>query len=242
MIKGGKWMRKFAVVIPAYHPKDILPQYVDRLIQHGVEQVIVVDDGNEASYDELFHQLTQFERCTVLEHEYNSGKGAALKTGFNHFLTHDLDLTGVVTADADGQHLIEDVLKVGDRIEQNREGFVLGTREFQRKDMPTRSFIGNTVTSRVFQGLFGMYIKDTQTGLRGIATAELNWVVQLKGNHFDFEMMMLINMIKKDKRIVRVDVEAIYHDVHISHFATYKDSVRVARQMFREYISYLQDL
>jgi len=242
MIKGGKRMREFAVVIPAYRPKDILPQYVDRLIQHGVKQVIVVDDGNEASYNELFHQLAQYERCTVLEHQYNSGKGAALKTGFNHFLNHHLELPGVVTADADGQHLIEDVLKVGDRIAQNKEGFVLGTREFHRKEMPTRSFIGNTVTSRVFQGLFGMYIKDTQTGLRGIATGELYWIIQLKGDHFDFEMNMLINMIKKNKRIVRVDVAAIYDDVHISYFDTYTDSVRVARQMVREYMSYLQDL
>ncbi|PJH64184.1 glycosyltransferase, partial [Salmonella enterica] len=85
-------MRDFAVVIPAYRPNDMLPQYVNRLIKQGVQKVIVVNDGNEASYNELFQQLSQFERCIVLEHKYNSGKGAALKTGFSYFLEYHSDL------------------------------------------------------------------------------------------------------------------------------------------------------
>lgn len=190
-------MRTIAVVIPAYRPKENLPHYVRQLINHNIAQVIVINDGNEGRYDALFQQLSQIESCKVLHHNYNRGKGAALKTGFKYYLKHYSGLTGVVTADADGQHLVKDVLKVGDCVAQDKGGFVLGSREFQRKDMPIRSFLGNTVTSRIFQGLFGMYIADTQTGLRGLATSELDWVIRLKGNHFEFEMNMLINMIKK---------------------------------------------
>lgn len=230
-------MRKIAVVIPAYRPKDNLLDYASRLIEHNIAQVIVVNDGNEVKYDALFQQLSQIEHCKVLHHDYNQGKGAALKTGFRYYLKYYSGLTGVITADADGQHLVKDVLKVGDCVAQDKGGFVLGSRDFQREEMPIRSFLGNTVTSRVFQSLFGMYIPDTQTGLRGLATSELDWVIRLKGNHFDFEMNMLINMIKKKKRMVRVDVEAVYADEHISYFDTYKDSVRIAGQMFREYFT-----
>lgn len=230
-------MKEFAVVIPAYRPKDNLPQYVNHLIQQNVAHVIVVDDGNEQKYDKLFEQLAQFERCTVLHHEHNRGKGGALKTGFKHFLGYHSEMSGVVTADADGQHLVEDVVNVGDHLAKEENDFILGVRDFERKGMPLRSFLGNTVTSRVLQGLFGMYIADTQTGLRGIATSELTWVVHLRGNHFEFEMNMLMNMIKKEKRIVRVDIETVYEDDHISYFDTYKDSVRIARQMFREYFN-----
>jgi glycosyltransferase involved in cell wall biosynthesis len=228
-------MRNFAVVIPAYRPKNDLPQYVNELIQQNVAHVIVVNDGNEEKYEDLFEQLAQFERCTVLHHEFNRGKGGALKTGFNHFLGYHSELFGVVTADADGQHLVKDVVTVGDHLAKERSDFILGVRDFERKNMPIRSFLGNTVTSRVFQGLFGMYIADTQTGLRGIATRELKWVVRLRGNHFEFEMNMLMNMINKEKRIVRVDIEAVYEDEHISHYDTYKDSVRIAGQMVKEY-------
>lgn len=229
-------MREFAVVIPAYRPKENLPHYVSQLIQDQVAHVVVVNDGNDKTFDDLFNQLSQFERCTVLHHEENSGKGAALKTGFRYVLKHLSDLTGVITADADGQHLVKDVLSVGNQVIKNKGGFVLGARDFERKNMPVRSFIGNKLTSRVFQGLFGLYIKDTQTGLRGIAMSELDWVVQLKGDQFEYEMNMLINMLRKKKRVVRVDIEAVYEEVHISHYNTYSDSIRIAGKMLREYL------
>lgn len=227
-------MKNFAVLIPAYRPKWELPQYVNQLLKHGVAEVIVVDDGNDMEYDDLFQQLAEFERCTVLTHEVNRGKGAGLKTGFRYFRDHFPHLTGVVTADADNQHLIEDVIRVGECLSTGRAGFVLGTRNFKRKEMPTRSFIGNSITSRVIQLLFGMYIQDTQTGLRGIATEELDWVIELPGDHFDYEMTMLIQLIKQKKRMVRVDIAAVYEEVHISYYDTYQDTVRIARHVLRE--------
>lgn len=233
-------MRNFAVVIPAFRPKKDLPQYVDGLIHQGVAQVIVVSDGNDQKYDALFERIAQIERCIVLYHEYNQGKGRALKTGFKYFVDYYSDLLGVVTADADGQHLIKDVLTVGEHLKKEQNDFILGVRNFEKKEMPFRSFLGNTVTSRVFQGLFGIYIADTQTGLRGIATSELDWVVRLKGNYFEFEMNMLMNMIKKQKHMVRVDIEAVYEDEHVSYFDTYADSIRIASQMLKEYLGKLK--
>ncbi len=227
-------MRDFAVLIPAFRPKWNLPHYVNELLAKGVAQVIVIDDGNDEEYHDLFQQLSEFERCTVLVHDQNRGKGAGLKTGFRYFRQHFSDLAGVVTADADGQHLIKDVLNVGDCLAERRAGFVLGTRNFERKEMPTRSFIGNSFTSRVVQLLFGMYIQDTQTGLRGIATEELAWLLELAGDHFDYEMNMLIQMIKQKKRMVRVDIEAVYEEVHISYYNTYQDTMRIAKHVLRE--------
>lgn len=229
-------MKKYAVVIPAYRPKELIEEYVNGLVHHGVSHVIIVNDGNEESFEELFQRLSKIERTTVLKHSINRGKGAGLKTAIDYYLKYLSHLKGIVTADADGQHLLEDVLNIGNHLEKMDEGFVLGARVYNRKNMPPRSLIGNTVTSRVFQALFGTYIRDTQTGLRGIATSELEWVFQLRGDHFDFEMNMLINMVKKHRRIVQVDIEAVYEEVHVSHFNTYKDSVRIAGQMFKEFV------
>lgn len=229
-------MRDYAVVIPAYKPTEQLIEYVNQLVRNDVAQVIIIDDGNGKEAEELFNQISLLDRCEILHHDVNRGKGAALRTAFSYFLEHYSDLKGVVTADADGQHLIYDVLSVGDRLSLMSDGFVLGSRVFERKSMPVRSYIGNTFTSRVFQLLFGEYIKDTQTGLRGITTAELEWVNQLRGDRFDYEMNMLINMVKKGCRIVRVDIEAVYAEVHISHYDTYKDSVKIARKMLKQFM------
>lgn len=230
-------MRNYVVVIPAYQPMDTIHLYINDLLQNQVARVIVVDDGNDEDYDNLFEQLEQFKRCTVLRHETNKGKGAALKTAFTYYLKHYFHHAGVVTADADGQHLIKDVLKVGDHLDRMGEGFILGTRVFYRKDMPVRSFIGNTITSQVFSMLFGKYIGDTQTGLRGITTKELEWVVHLRGSNFDYEMNMLIAMVQENSRIVRVDIEAVYAEEHFSTYNTYIDSVRIAGQLARGYIN-----
>lgn len=229
-------MKEYAIVIPAYQPIENLDSYILTFIQADVAHVIVIDDGNDAFYEDLFTRISKLDRCTVLRHTKNFGKGAGLKTAIRYFMKHFPDLKGIVTADADGQHLPEDVLNIGHHLEKLEDGIVLGSRVYDSKNMPTRSLIGNTISSRLFQLLFGVYIRDTQTGLRGITTSELDWVLQLHGDHFEFEMNMLINMVKKECRMLQVDIKAVYQDVHISHFNTYKDSVRIAGQIWNGFI------
>ena len=227
-------MRDFAVLIPAYRPKRSLPRYVNDLLKNEVAQVIVINDGNEPEYDPLFQQLAEFERCIVLKHPQNQGKGAGLKTGFRYFSEHFPEISGVVTADADGQHLIKNVINVGECLVKRKCDFVLGIRDFDRKKVPIRSYIGNTLTSRIGRLLFGVYVQDTQTGLRGIATKELPWLIELPGNHFDYEMTMLIQLIKQKKRTIRVDIEAVYEEEHVSYFDTYGDTLKIAKHVCRE--------
>lgn len=230
-------MREYAIVIPAYQPIEDLDSYVLKFIQADVAHVIVIDDGNDPFYEDLFTRISKLDRCTVLRHTKNFGKGAGLKTAIRYFLKNFPDLKGIVTADADAQHLPEDVLNIGRHLEKMDDGFVLGSRVYDAKNMPTRSLIGNTITSRVFQVLFGLYVRDTQTGLRGITMSELEWVLRLYGNHFEFEMNMLIHMVKRKCRIIQADIQAVYQEVHISHFNTYKDSVRIAGQMWKGFIN-----
>ena len=237
---GGDVMRKFGVVIPAFRPMKELTEYVQHLSLQGVPQIIVVNDGSEEAYDAIFAKIAKIENCTVLNNELNSGKGASLKKGFTYFLEHFSHLKGIVTADADGQHAADDVLAVGDKLATLNEGFVLGSRVFKRKDMPIRSWIGNRFTSFIFKILFGRYIRDTQTGLRGITTIELDWVNQLYGDRFEYEMNMLINMIRKDKHIVRVDIKALYAEEHTSHFETFKDAKLIAQLIVKNIFNVTQ--
>ena len=236
-VNEGYEMKEYAIVIPAYQPIEDLDSYVWTFIQADVARVIVIDDGNDSSYEALFARISAMERCTVLRHTTNSGKGAGLKTAIRYFLKHFPELKGIVTADADAQHLTADVLNVGRHLEKLEDGFVLGSRVYESKNMPTRSLIGNTISSRLFHILFGLYIRDTQTGLRGITTSELDLVLDLSGDHFEFEMNMLINMVKKECRIIQVDIKAVYQVVHISHFSTVKDSVRIAGQIWKGFIT-----
>ena len=195
--------------------------------------MLVVDDGNDAEYFALFQELAEMKGCTVLTHTENRGKGAGLKTGFRYFLTHLSELSGIVTADADNQHLVPDVLKVGDHLAGRQAGVILGSRNFRQKNVPVRSFIGNTFTSALIRVLFGRYIPDTQTGLRGIVTEEIPDLIKLSGDRFDYEMTMLIQLIKQKKEIIFLEIETVYEEEHISYYDTYADSLRIAKHILR---------
>ena len=105
-------------VIPSLNPDDKLPKTVDGLFQAGFTDVLLVDDGSRSDCQPIFDELGKKAGCTVLHHEVNCGKGRALKTAFSYYLERfDTRVYfGVVTADADGQHLPEDIYQTARRI------------------------------------------------------------------------------------------------------------------------------
>jgi len=191
-------MKKCAVIIPVLNPAEDLIHYVAALLSNGVPQIIVVNDGSNKELIPIFEKLDAMERCTVLTHAVNRGKGRALKTAFAYFLEHFKDLVGVITADADGQHTVKDVCRIADALEGNDEGIILGVRDFDEVDIPKRSLIGNKLTSFIFRLLYGYNIKDTQTGLRGIPTNVLSSIIKLQGERYEYEMNMLIQAKKNE--------------------------------------------
>jgi hypothetical protein len=103
----------------------------------------------------------------------NPGKGAALKTGINYILCEFPDALGVVTADADGQHHPEDILRVAGRLASDRESLILGVRSL-RSTVPLHSRIGKRITRSLVWLPIGQRLSDTQTGLRAIPRSLLS--------------------------------------------------------------------
>ena len=155
------------IVIPAYEPTSTLLTLVDDLCGDVDRSIVVVDDGSSEACRPIFSALQARPGVVVLRHAVNIGKGQALKTAFNHFLLYaGPDAPGVVTADADGQHLADDLRRVADHIEQQPSTLVLGSRSFAGK-VPFRSRIGNACTRAVFHALLGQLLADTQTACAG---------------------------------------------------------------------------
>ena len=70
----------FVVIIPAYKPDGTLTELIEKLESFDVEK-IVVDDGSGSEYEDVFRTVE--DRCILLRHEKNRGKGAAVKTGLS---------------------------------------------------------------------------------------------------------------------------------------------------------------
>lgn len=185
-------MKKY-VVIPSYKPDEKLIKLTKKLSDKNFF-VIIVDDGSGDEYKEIFDSVGEFSE--VISYKQNMGKGYALKEGFKYVKKIVTGEAVVVTSDADGQHKLEDIIKISESV--RRDTLVLGVRDFDNKDVPMRSKIGNKITSKLFWLSMGVKIEDTQTGLRGFSTNLLDDIISIKGNRYEYEMNML-NYVARSK-------------------------------------------
>ena len=218
-----------AVLIPAYKPDRRLNELTDALIERGFSHIFVIDDGCGVAYADIFDDLRG--KATVLTHEVNRGKGAGLKTGIREIMK--TPGMGVVTADADGQHAPDDIAKVADALLAQPDALILGARD--KKAMPLRSKVGNTLTCALFGLLTGLWLTDTQTGLRGLPASALETFSALEGDRYEYEINMLIKANVMKLSVHEVTIETIYLDNNASsHFHGLKDGLKIYRLMFRQ--------
>jgi len=215
------------VLIPAFEPGDRLLELVEALAQSELPAIIVVNDGSGPAYQACFDALRLKPKVCLLEHAVNLGKGAALKTGINYALCGFPGLAGVVTADADGQHHPEDVLRVARRLAAQPGTLVMGVRRLGA-GVPLRSRLGNAITSRVVRLLVGQRLADTQTGLRGIPQFLLPRLLRIPSTGYEFELDMLIAARHQSCPLAQEPIRTMYPDgVRTSHFNPLLDSLRI---------------
>ena len=230
--KGGAHLKstgsKFAL-IPAYMPAQPMLQTARELTNHGFS-VVIVNDGSPSSFDSVFRNAETF--ATVITLPENQGKGEALKEGLRFLRDNVVPPYIVVTVDADGQHRIDDVLRVYACAEKHPDDLVLGSRELQ-KDAPLKSKIGNSITNFLHRVTTGMRLTDTQTGLRAFSDKSIDRVIRSGGSRYEYEMFMLLNF-SRAKNIREVPIEAVYIDNNsASHFQPFKDSAKIYKVFFR---------
>lgn len=214
------------ILIPAYEPDERLLHLIEQLRDYQLGPIVLVDDGSGPDYRGIFN-IAEALGCTVLTHPINFGKGLALKTGFRYI--QKAGLPGyVVCADSDGQHLPHDIKRIGEVLQnQTTPGIVLGSRRFSGT-IPLRSRFGNSVTRGIFSLTTGTKIYDTQTGLRGFSPQMLDWLCQIPGERFEYEMNMLLTAHKEGYTITEEFIETVYLDDNkSSHFRPMVDSFRI---------------
>ncbi len=218
---------RLAVVIPAYCPSVGLIELVRTLSAKNLGPIVIVDDGSGPDYRDTFDRASAFSDVQLLRHAVNLGKGAALKTAFNHVLCAMADLAGVVTADADGQHHPDDIELVAAALAARPDALVLGARAFDR-DVPLRSRIGNVATRGLMHALLGQKLADTQTGLRGIPASLLPRLLRIESTGYEFELEMLLAAHHLAVPVLEQRIRTIYEPGNpSSHFNPLIDSMKI---------------
>ena len=237
---------RYIALIPAFEPDAILLSLTAELKEKGFD-IVVVDDGSGEAYAEIFEEVSQ--DAAVLTHSVNRGKGAALKTGMSYIHRYmaytesqltangSVSISGrdavIVTVDADGQHLPDDVLRVARISEQRAGALVLGSRAL-RENVPARSRFGNTVTRHVYSMATGAQVHDTQTGLRAFRRSMIPRLLSIKGERYEYEINMLMELAAEGVPIIEEEIETVYEDGNRgSHFSTIRDSFRIYKEILK---------
>ncbi len=221
------------VVIPAFRPNQALVDVVRALAAHSSSAIVVVNDGSEARYDFFFDLVRGVPGVQIVAHAVNLGKGAALKSGINHALRTFPMLSGVVTADADGQHTPEDIQRVAEALLADPSALVIGSRGFEH-GVPLRSRIGNSLTRGLVKIVLGRTLRDTQSGLRGIPASMLPELLRIESAGYEFELDMLTAAKHRDCAIREIPIQTIYEPGNpTSHFNPLLDSAKITFVLFR---------
>ena len=127
-------MQKIAL-IPAYCPEDRMIDLLKKLSELNFS-VLVIDDGSGENYDAIFNKASQY--ADVKRYQNNRGKGEALKYGLRCIAEIFQPPYTVVTADADGQHRVEDIVMVSETATTGRKIYETqtGLRAFSDRLLP----------------------------------------------------------------------------------------------------------
>ncbi|MGN6368457.1 MAG: GtrA family protein [Phycisphaerae bacterium] len=222
-----------AVVIPAYKPTPALLDVVKDLSVQSFAGIVVVDDGSGPAFRALFDQVQAVPGVRLMRHAVNLGKGMALRTGLNAAAVSCPGLIGVVTADADGQHLSPDIVAVARGLQADGQALVMGCRQFAG-EVPLRSRFGNLMTVAACRMVLGMRLSDTQTGLRGIPMEMIPGLLRLRSVGYEFELDMLLLNKYRGGRLKEVPISTVYIDENqSSHFNPLIDSVKIYFTLLR---------
>ncbi|NNM88393.1 MAG: DUF2062 domain-containing protein [Phycisphaerae bacterium] len=225
----------FAVIIPVYNnPATVAKITADVLAGFSAARVFVIDDGSTDHTATALHNLAQSlpapqaQRLSVLSHPKNRGKGAALETGFQAAFA--ARCTHAITMDADGQHLLSDMLKIAQTAALFPEDLIIGERQMNLTVVPKNSIRGRDLSRFWLWLQTGQDVPDSQCGLR---VYPLIYTLKLRHwfHRFDFETESLVRHAWGGVHIRSVPITCIYFagEQRISHFRPFRDTVRGVR-------------
>ena len=163
---------KITIGIPAYNEEKNIALIITKL-KKITDSIIVCDDGSSDLTGEIARELG----AIVISHPKNMGYGAAIRSLF--LKATELDLDGLITMDADGQHRIEDVNSVFKPINDEVADIVIGSRFLDKKseEMPNYRKVGIKIITKVTNLSIKEKLTDSQSGFRAYSKKALQKVI-----------------------------------------------------------------
>ncbi len=210
--------RCLGVVIPVYNEEKTLHLIVERVLARPevAELVIVNDCSKDGTWKTMQELAKTDDRIRILSHEVNQGKGAALRTGFQH-VQSEL----VIIQDADLEYDPDEYPKLLEPILSGRADVVFGSR-FLGAGMHRVLYFWHAVGNRFLTLLSNMFtnlnLTDMETCYKVFRREVLQKII-IQENRFGFEPEITAKVAK-----LRVPI----YEVSISYYGrTYEEGKKI---------------
>jgi glycosyltransferase involved in cell wall biosynthesis len=194
---------KLSVVIPVFNEKYTIAEIVRKVRATGLaSEIILVDDGSTDGTRDILRSLAPSPELTILYHEKNQGKGAALRTGFQK-AGGDV----ILVQDADLEYNPAEYPSLLEPIECGQADVVYGSRFLGSKRRVTMFWhmVANQLLTLATNILYNSILSDMETGYK-VFRADLLRGVRLRANRFDFEPEFTAKMLKRKARLFEVPI------------------------------------
>ncbi len=219
-IEKEKTKQKIIAVIPAHNEEKYIQKVVEETKKYA-DEVIVVDDASKDNTGNIARNAG----AVVLRHEVNLGLGATLKTGCDAALILDADL--IITLDGDGQHDPKDIPDLLKKLKETNSDIIFGEREFN-ENMPVVKKTGNKFFHEFSKDIFGIKIRDTQTGFR-IFSSDAYKKIRWKSSDYAVASEILINTEENKLKYTSEKIKTIYYENQKG--TTIIDGIKIANKM-----------
>ncbi len=191
--------------LPAYNEEQKIYDVVKKTLKF-VDKIVVCDDGsNDQTYENA-----EKAGAIVIKHSTNKGKGAAMRTLFDHAKKLNGDV--IITMDSDGQFLPEEIPRLVNSLVKNKADIVTGYRFEDEKDMPSYRKFGNKVLDKMTNLSTELPVRDSQSGFRAYSKKAIN-MIKFSTDGYGADSEILINASRKGLKIIEESVTVIYDDI-----------------------------
>ncbi|MCK5749970.1 MAG: glycosyltransferase family 2 protein [Oricola sp.] len=211
-------------VVPAFNEAAVIGDVVKSLAPYG--KVIVIDDGSR----DQTGSTAEDAGAILLRHLINRGQGAALQTGLA--FAHMNAAKTVITFDADGQHRIEDALRMAARLDAEGLDIVLGSRFLgDTENMPFMRRMVLSLAVLFTRATTGLRVTDAHNGLRAMTGAAAG-LIRLRQDRMAHASELLSEVAKKNLRYAEEPVTIRYTQYSLAKGQRLSNAFSILEELF----------